>query len=114
MSQSSKARRLLSVARVPIAALTRICKALKEDKDNKEDTPSDHAIRTAWASLYDEIGVTEELAVQGRPFQWHCISFSKALQRMATESPLFTQALKQIWLRRPCTAEAPFQIVVLR
>ena len=106
----------MSIARVPNAAMIRICKAFKEDKDNDGGGgayagPSGYAIRTAWASLYEEIGVTEELAVDGRPFHWHCISFSKALQRMATESPLFTQALKQIWLRRPCTAEAPFQIV---
>ena len=103
----------MSIARVPNAAMIRICKAFKEDKDNDGGGgayagPSGYAIRTAWASLYEEIGVTEELAVHGRPFHWHCISFSKALQRMATESPLFTQALKQIWLRRPCTAEAPF------
>ena len=60
----------MSIARVPNAAMIRICKAFKEDKDNDGGGgayagPSGYAIRTAWASLYDEIGVTEELAVQG-------------------------------------------------
>lgn len=110
--RAAKVRRLSSVG-VPHTKLAEIVARLSSDRSLLEETVSRQALGRSVAALWDDVGQLQSVATSdGGSFHWAYVSLPKLLSHLSQASSSFRSVLLDLWHRRPCHLEAPYNLVV--
>ena len=115
MAERHRKIRRLALPGIPDAKLVELVARMQEDDLDVEDlTISRKSIRQAFKKIWDQIRQVESIQTSRphRPFKWECISYPRFLKLMVQESPGVRSILRQLWMKQPCTYDAPYHLAI--
>ena len=108
-SQHRKLRRL-ALAGISDSKLVQLLGRLREDPTVLEEQVTRQDIQRSFEDLWQDIKQIE--IIGDAAFRWECLSFPKYLAAMVCESAAVRQLMAELWLKRPCTASEPYNLIV--
>jgi hypothetical protein len=107
-------RRLYSSCGIAHAKITRLLAKLRDEDDVHDAIAvTTHTLRDSLQRVHRDVCITETLILEsGKTFDWTCVSLTKMLQFTVRESVGFQTILRSLWERQPCTADAPYTLVI--
>ena len=108
-SQHRKLRRL-ALAGISDSKLVQLLGRLREDPTVLEEQVTRQDIQRSFEDLWQDIKQIE--IIGDAAFRWECLSFPKYLAAMVRESAAVRQLMAELWLKRPCTASEPYNLIV--
>ena len=107
-----KVRRVHLRSGIPHAKLVRLLGDLqKEDDVASALQVSRFKLRGAWRDVYSRVGRKVDV-VFGNMTKWAIVSFKLALMYLVATAPAFQELLRETWVRRPCSQQDPWSLIV--
>lgn len=110
-SRPAKLRRISAVG-VSHAKLVELIARIRADPLDDDEKVDRWVLRRSLDELWRDTGCTIRLPTNDGEFSWDCLSISKALHKMVSESIHFKAMLRDLFRRVPCTETSPFHLVV--
>ena len=109
MPLGAKRRRLVAIG-IPHAKLVEVIKRLRDYPIDEPVTRGrlQHSLDDLWAAT----GCQLKLQSSGGEISWDLLSLPKTLQMFVSQCSSFQQILRELFLRRPCTPNDPYNLVV--
>ena len=107
-------RRIFADTNIPHRKVERLLRRIAEDDDPADClATSRQQLQVAYAKQYAQVEAVEEVKlIEGGKFQWHTASFSKLFKVVCRESPRYKELILQMFLNRPPTADAPWDLII--
>ena len=110
MAPQHRKLRRLALSGISDNKLVQLLARLREDPTVLEERVTRQDIKRSFEDLWQDVSQVE--IVGDAEFRWECLSFPKYLAAMVSESAAVRQLMTELWMKRPCTASDPYNLVV--